>query len=692
MYRFLISFALLLPQLLAAQNCLSGGINFNSQAQIDAFPTNYPTCTHITGPVSISGNNIQNLNGLAQVSSMGNELYIGNNPLLDDISGLSNLNAVNFMLIISENPALTSLNGLQNLNSVFGINIYFNNALNGLDELAGITSLAGGLNISDNAALTDLDGLQNLGTVSGSMSITGNTALSSFAAMSNLSSVGGSLGISYSAASNFNGFQNLQSTGDLALAYNPNLTSIAQFNSLNTINGNLFIQANTALPNLSGFTLPVGFNQLISINDNSVLTSLVGLENAQQLTSLSITGNAISNLNGLNNLQSVSGGIGIGFNPNLNDLSALSSLMSCANLVIADNDALTSLNGLNALTNFTTDGIYLQYNNALTDLTALSGLTALPGGLYLEDNDALQSLQGVHNIQSVGFLSIQNNALLSNLDGLEQLNSIGGGLFLIDNPLLSDLTALNNLTQVGSEINIVGQTVLNSLSGLDNVNPNVLMYLIIMNNGPALTHCSVQSICDFIGLNGYTMIDMNGGGCNSETQIEAACLALPLELLHFSGSIEHHNAQLQWTVSDARNCSHFELEKRSEQGMFETLALLAFESNRKTYTFIEIQKIQKPQYYRLKTVDSDGKSAFSPIIRLAPEQEVNLLYPNPSSGRLSLKNGNDESCNLRLYNAQGVLVMEDSHAPWNIEGLPPGQYLAWLQTLHGVSTQLIYRQ
>ncbi|MBN8681296.1 MAG: hypothetical protein J0L99_01525 [Chitinophagales bacterium] len=692
MYRLLICLALLLPQILVAQNCLSGGINFTSQAQIDAFPTNYPTCTHIIGTVEITGNTIQNLDGLAQVSSMGNQLYIGNNPLLDDISGLSNLNSVNFMLTVSENPTLSSLNGLQNLNSVYGINIYFNNTLNGLDELSGITSLAGGLNISDNAALTDLDGLQNLSTVSGSVSITGNAALSSFATLSNLTSVGGSFGISYSAASNLNGLQNLQNVGGLAIAYNANLNSIGQLSSLNSINGNLFIQSNTALPNLNGFTLPTGFNREIWINDNTALTSLVGLESAQQLVNLSITGNAISNLNGLNNLQTVSTSLGIGNNPNLNDLTALSMLQSAGNIAIVDNDALVSLNGLDALTNITNDGLYFQYNNSLTDLTALDGLLALPGGLYLEDNDALQNLQGLHHIQSIGYLTIQGNAILPNLNGLNQLGSTAGGIFIIDNPILSDLTALSNLTQVGSEINVIGQAALNSLSGLDNINPANLIYVNISNNGPALTYCAVQSICDYLALNGPAMIEMNGADCNSEAQIEAACLTLPLELLHFSGSIGNGSVQLQWAIGDAGHCSHFELEKRGEQGDFESISSIPFQPSRTAYHFSEPQKIQAPQYYRLRMVDLDGKSVLSPIVRLAPQEAAELFYPNPTQGPLLLKNAAAESCNLRLYNAQGILVLEQDQTPWNIAHLPPGQYLAWLQTPQGVSTQLIFRQ
>jgi hypothetical protein len=63
-------------------------ISFSSQAEIDAFPLNYPGCTTVTGDVLINGPNIINLNGLAQINTIEGNLDILFNPALTSLIGL----------------------------------------------------------------------------------------------------------------------------------------------------------------------------------------------------------------------------------------------------------------------------------------------------------------------------------------------------------------------------------------------------------------------------------------------------------------------------------------------------------------------------------------------------------------------------------------------------------------------------
>ena len=49
---------------LLAQPCLPEGITFSTQAEIDSFQINYPSCTEIEGDVTIEGWDIANINGL----------------------------------------------------------------------------------------------------------------------------------------------------------------------------------------------------------------------------------------------------------------------------------------------------------------------------------------------------------------------------------------------------------------------------------------------------------------------------------------------------------------------------------------------------------------------------------------------------------------------------------------------------
>ncbi len=72
------------------QGCLPEGIYFNTQAQIDSFPINYPGCTQIEGGVDIWGDDITNLDGLNDLTSIGGSLNI-HHAHVANFAGLGNL-------------------------------------------------------------------------------------------------------------------------------------------------------------------------------------------------------------------------------------------------------------------------------------------------------------------------------------------------------------------------------------------------------------------------------------------------------------------------------------------------------------------------------------------------------------------------------------------------------------------------
>jgi len=62
-----------------SSSCLPEGITFTNQAQIDSFQVNYPGCVEIEGFVTISGDEITNLNRLNVLTSIGGSLQIDGN-------------------------------------------------------------------------------------------------------------------------------------------------------------------------------------------------------------------------------------------------------------------------------------------------------------------------------------------------------------------------------------------------------------------------------------------------------------------------------------------------------------------------------------------------------------------------------------------------------------------------------------
>ncbi len=168
-------------------------IHFTTQSQIDSFQIRYPNCTEIDGHIHIGGSDdITNLNGLSQITSIGgwlriefnvaltnlsglegittaNWLHINNNGSLLDLTGLNNLTSLEGWVVLYANQNLTSLNGLNSLTSIGG-NLYIgedidgggNPALANIEALGNLTSINGGIRIINNVALNSLDGIENI--------------------------------------------------------------------------------------------------------------------------------------------------------------------------------------------------------------------------------------------------------------------------------------------------------------------------------------------------------------------------------------------------------------------------------------------------------------------------------------------------------------------------------------------------
>ena len=116
---------------LTSQSCLSGGIIFNNQAEVDAFAINYPGCTEIMGNVYIQGN-ITNVNALSNIVKINGLLNIVNTTL-NQPNIFPNLQHVTRSLLIA-NTGVTELSGFNNLTKVnYKIEIYNNDNLATLD-------------------------------------------------------------------------------------------------------------------------------------------------------------------------------------------------------------------------------------------------------------------------------------------------------------------------------------------------------------------------------------------------------------------------------------------------------------------------------------------------------------------------------------------------------------------------------
>lgn len=286
-------------------------------------------------------------------------------------------------------------------------------------------------------------------------------------------------------------------------------------------------QVNSFASNYPGCTTIEGYLRIGAgaVNDLSGLAQLTSVNGY-----LHIGPNPqLATLNGLQNIASVGGSLTITGNAQLNDLSGLSGLTSVGGLMeVSANNSLSSLVGLQGITSV---GSYLEISDSpgLTDLQGLEGIETIGGDIIVNNNAALASMQGLSPTSVGGGFSLMNNHQLMDLSAASQLTSLGGVLSLIGNTAILSLEALSGITAVDGLVRVTGSSGLMSLAGLENIDPNTILNLIIVNN-PGLFQCAVESLCDYLAIPAsLANITGNATGCASRAEVEEACTLLSVE-------------------------------------------------------------------------------------------------------------------------------------------------------------------
>jgi uncharacterized repeat protein (TIGR01451 family) len=136
-----------------------------------------------------------------------------------------------------------------------------------------------------------------------------------------------------------------------------------------------------------------------------------------------------------------------------------------------------------------------------------------------------------------------------------------------------------------------------------------------------------------------TTTDANGG-VNTVPVILQLAVPLPVTLVAFTAETVHNrDAQLTWSTASEANNDHFEVERSFDGTRFTKLDQVAGQgttSLRTAYAFTDAGVASKATgvvYYRLKQVDTDGKSSYSPVRTVSFTKAAVLslsLYPNPA--------------------------------------------------------------
>jgi hypothetical protein len=145
---------------------------------------------------------------------------------------------------------------------------------------------------------------------------------------------------------------------------------------------------------------------------------------------------------------------------------------------------------------------------------------------------------------------------------------------------------------------------------------------------------------------------------------------LPVQLSNFNAAMARSNVQLNWSAEVERNTSHFVVERSVDGKTFSEVGVVAAAGNSNlkrdySYTDTKVGSNVGMIYYRLRTVDLDGRKDYSDVrtvrvVNAAASTAIAIsTYPNPTVNALNITipaNWQGKKVTFEIYNANGTLV------------------------------------
>jgi len=407
------------------------------------------------------------------------------------------------------------------------------------------------------------------------------------------------------------------------------------------------------------------------------------------LGEVQITGDNITNLNGLNAITYIGGGLTIWYTSNLVDLSGLENLTEVDALVISENDALTeisslsnlaqihswitiignpnlnSLEGLEQITSIPVWWVNISDNDNLINLDGLNNLNYV-NQLYVGNNDNIIDLSGFENLDSVFWLDIGDNDNLQNLNGLSSLSKVSHHLSIYSNNVLNSLTGFEQLTHIDGGLRIEENDALESMEGLEGIETIGGVFEISHNY-------------DLQSLNGLESLKQVGGslrvvGCN-----ELISLSGLDSLTMIGGWLNIDENNLLETLSGTDNIEAESIENLSitynpQLSTCEVQSVCDYLANPGGDIQIYVNAPGCNNSVEVEEACTVGIPEQETVSRLS-------LYPNPSFSEVTISRVEGIIDEVSIYNKLGQRVIHEvkPHHTIDVSGLPQGLYIVEIE-------------
>lgn len=163
-------------------------------------------------------------------------------------------------------------------------------------------------------------------------------------------------------------------------------------------------------------------------------------------------------------------------------------------------------------------------------------------------------------------------------------------------------------------------------------------------------------------------------------------VVVPVRLRDFSGRLWQNAGLINWEIDSPEDLDHFELEKSNDGVAFTKFASVNGLPAKKRYTHTDEQLYSANTYYRLKSIEKNGFSFYSGIIRLQKpiEKFSYKVYQDAEQHRYRLTTNLDapSDISMMITDASGGMIMNKNFGKksnqfnhdFDLAGKPAGIY------------------
>lgn len=173
---------------------------------------------------------------------------------------------------------------------------------------------------------------------------------------------------------------------------------------------------------------------------------------------------------------------------------------------------------------------------------------------------------------------------------------------------------------------------------------------------------------------------------------------LPLKLISFTGNLTlNQTINLQWITTKETNTKYFIVERTSDNFYYKSIDTVYADNEgefMQDYHVTDFHPAKGLNFYRLRIVDMDGGTSFSPIVAIRnTNAKAPLMYPNPANGFVHIVQGTEPIRQINIYTVMGhtLLRLSNTNSQSNIT-IPTYNMESGLYFIEIRTSQSVYRE